>query len=66
MGRSPIPFWSELRKGALASHALFPDVYAIAWDYVVTPDGPLLLEGNTGWATRMPQIFNGGLLSLAK
>ena len=66
IGRSPIPFWNELQKGALASHSLFPDVYAIAWDYVVTPDGPLLLEGNTGWGTRMPQIINSGLLSLAK
>jgi len=66
VGQSAIPFWRQLQESALASHTLFSDVYAIAWDYVVTPDGPFLLEGNTGWATRMPQIINGGLLSLCK
>lgn len=59
----PVPFWDELKKSALASHALFRDIYAIAWDYVVTSEGPRLLEGNTGWGTRMPQIINGGILS---
>ncbi len=62
MGRIPIPFWNEIKKSAFASHSLFPDLYAIAWDYVVTPDGLFLLERNTGWGTRMPQIIKGGLL----
>ena len=62
MGRIPMPFWNEINKSALVSHSLFPDLYAIAWDYVVTSDGPFLLEGNTGWGTRMPQIIKGGLL----
>jgi len=62
MGRIPMPFWNEIKKSAFASHSLFLDLYAIAWDYVVTSDGPFLLEGNTGWETRMPQIIKGGLL----
>ena len=62
LGSDPLPFWDELKNSALTAQALFPDVYAIAWDFVVTPDGPFLLEGNTGWGTRMPQICNGGLL----
>ena len=61
-----VPFWDELEGSALAAHASFRDVYAIAWDYVVTPDGPFLLEGNSGWATRMPQVIHGGLLGPAK
>ncbi len=66
MDQHIIPFWEGLCKNSIIAHKRFYDVYAIAWDYVVTPDGPLLLEGNTGWDTRMPQIINGGLLSLAK
>ncbi|MEI6260103.1 MAG: sugar-transfer associated ATP-grasp domain-containing protein [Deltaproteobacteria bacterium] len=58
----PVPCWDQIRKTAAAAHALFPDVYAIAWDYVITHDGPFLLEGNTGWGTRMPQMIHGGLL----
>jgi len=59
----PLPYWQELRASALAAHRLFPDIFAIAWDFVVTPAGPRLLEGNAGWATAMPQILHGGLLT---
>ena len=59
---SDISFWEEIRESALAAHERFRDVYAIAWDYVITPDGPFLLEGNTGWGTRTVQLFHGGLL----
>jgi len=62
MDQHIIPFWEALCKNSIIAHKRFYDVYAIAWDYVVTPDGPFLLEGNTGWATRMPQIITGGLL----
>jgi len=41
---------------------LFRDHYAIAWDFVVAPDGYFLLEGNTGWEITMPRIITGGLL----
>jgi hypothetical protein len=57
-----IPCWEAIRKSAVAAHQYFPDIYAIAWDYVVTPDGPFLLEGNSGWGARTPQILSGGLL----
>jgi hypothetical protein len=62
MGVFIVPHWEEIRKSALAAHRYFPDVYAIAWDYVVTPDGPYMLEGNTGWGTSTPQVLHGGLL----
>jgi hypothetical protein len=57
-----IPYWENIYKSALTAHECFPDIYAIAWDYVATPEGPFLLEGNTGWGTRTPQIISGGLL----
>jgi len=57
-----IPFWSRMRQNAIASHELFRDIYAVAWDFAITGKGPYLFEGNTGWGTRMPQMVHGGLL----
>jgi hypothetical protein len=42
---------------------MFPDVWAIAWDWVITPSGPVLLEGNSGWGTATPQMIQGGFLA---
>ncbi len=58
-----VPFWAEMKGHSIAAHEHFRDVYAIAWDYVVTDQGPFLLEGNTGWGTLIPQLIHGGLLA---
>lgn len=57
-----VPFWDEIIGSALTAHQSLPGIYAIAWDYVITPTGPFLLEGNAGWGTKIPQILHGGLL----
>lgn len=57
-----VPRWGALVQGSVQAHACFPDVQAIAWDWVVTPEGPVLLEGNSGWGAAMPQILHGGFL----
>lgn len=57
-----VPFWSELVAASHLAHEQFPAIYAIAWDWVITPDGPILLEGNVGWGVSTPQILLGGLL----
>lgn len=61
-GHSTLPHWHELRASALAAHQFLPGLFAIAWDYVITPDGPVMLEGNSGWGVTVPQLLNGGLL----
>lgn len=58
-----VPHWQALIEGSFQAHGRFPDICAIAWDWVITPQGPLLLEGNAGWGASTPQIINGGLLS---
>lgn len=58
-----IPFWRELVSCASEGQKLFPDVYAIAWDFIVTEKGPVLLEGNSGWGATDEQILLGGLLN---
>ena len=58
-----IPFWEELSHASLLAHQHYSEIHAIAWDWVITDEGPVLLEGNTGWSVLMPQILKGkGLL----
>lgn len=58
-----VPGWSRLVESSHAVHRLFPDLWAVAWDWVPTPDGPVLLEGNTAWGVTMPQRLLGGLFA---
>lgn len=43
------PYWERVFAFSHTAHQNFPRVWAIAWDWVLTPDGPILLEGNSGW-----------------
>jgi hypothetical protein len=60
-----LPDWARLVDESYRAHRGFPDVYAIAWDWVLTPSGPVLLEGNGGWGTATVQLLQGGLLACA-
>lgn len=44
-----VPQWQDCLHAAQRAHACFPDVTFIGWDVVVTPSGPIVLEGNWGW-----------------
>lgn len=57
-----LPDWAQLAAMAQRAHALVPDIRVVAWDFVVTPTGPVLLEGNVGWGVTVPQILSGPLL----
>lgn len=41
-----LPRWPELREVALRAHWAFADQVAIGWDIALTPDGPVVIEGN--------------------
>jgi hypothetical protein len=58
----PLPDWDALIHHSLSAHEQFPDFWAIAWDWVLTPEGPVLLEGNNGFGGSTPQILTGGFL----
>lgn len=58
-----LPDWHALVQFTRRAHSEFTGIDAIAWDWVLTPQGPILLEGNTGWGTATPQVLNGGLLA---
>ena len=57
-----IPHWHALVEASFKAHATFPDIRSIAWDWAITPEGPRLLEGNSGWGASLPQQRLGGFL----
>lgn len=48
-----IPYWEEAKAMVLEACKVFPTVRYIGWDIAITPNGPLLIEGNPspGFAT---------------
>jgi hypothetical protein len=41
-----VPRWEEVCRLAERAHWAFDDRVMIGWDIAVTPDGPVLVEGN--------------------
>ena len=58
-----LPDWPLLIDASHRAQACFPGIWAIAWDWVLTPEGPRLLEGNVGWGGAVPQQLGGGWLA---
>lgn len=53
-----LPFWPQILADSLKAHQVMPRLWAIAWDWVITPEGPVLLEGNSGWG--LDEVQNQG------
>jgi len=58
-----VPHWHQCLANNRLAHRQFPDIYAIAWDNVITDDGVVILEGNNSWNIELPQLFCGGVLA---
>ena len=56
-----IPFWQETLDLIRRAHQQFYELQSIGWDVVITPSGPVLLEGNDDWEIGGPQDTYGGL-----
>jgi hypothetical protein len=41
-----LPMWNEVREFAIRTHKAFGDRLLVGWDIAITPDGPVLVEGN--------------------
>lgn len=46
---SVLPFWKESKNICKKAHSLLMDLPFIGWDVALSPDGPVLLEGNICW-----------------
>ena len=52
-----------LADATVLAHSNLPGLFAVAWDIALTTDGPVFLEGNTGFSVLPPQMVAGGLLA---
>lgn len=63
-GLATLPHWQQAQAAALQAHALLaPSLFSVAWDFVVSDQGCLLLEGNSHWGIHSVQQISGGLLA---
>jgi hypothetical protein len=58
-----VPYWQDLKDVAARAQRVFHQLKAIGWDFAITQDGPVLIEGNIEWGTAGIQAATGGLLS---
>ena len=58
-----IPYWNDILNITMEAQKIFYHSKSIGWDVAVTPEGPVIIEGNTVWGTIGFQAANGGLLT---
>jgi len=58
-----LPDWQKVTELVTIAHCQFYELQSIGWDVVLTPNGPVLLEGNDDWEIGGPQDTAGGLRS---
>jgi len=46
-----VPQWAEAKRLAIAAHEEFKSLPSIGWDIAITAAGPVLVEGNSEWAS---------------
>lgn len=58
-----VPFMEEACQLALDASRRFGFMATIGWDIGITPDGPVIIEGNASWGADIMQDFTGPLLT---
>jgi len=56
-----LPYFKETKELVIAASQLIPQVKVIGWDVAITPQGPLLLEGNEFPGMMSPDIGQKGI-----
>lgn len=54
-----IPQWEQCCELARAAHREFPFLHSCGWDVAITPEGPIIIEGNAWWASVYFQYWFG-------
>ncbi|MBM3738174.1 MAG: hypothetical protein FJW39_20520 [Acidobacteria bacterium] len=50
-----LPGWEQIRALAIRTHEAVPGIVFAGWDIALTQEGPVVLEGNSGWDARIVQ-----------
>ena len=50
-----IPFWPRACKYVQDAHRSFDLIKTVSWDVCISPEGPVIIEGNSGWGLSAPQ-----------
>ena len=60
-----LPTWPQVREMVICASAVLPDTPVIGWDVLLGPQGPLILEANTGISILRAKLwhFEHGLRS---
>lgn len=56
-----LPYWDEIKDLIEKAHKQFYHMQSIGWDVAITPNGPVLIEGNDKWDVVVPQSIENGL-----
>jgi hypothetical protein len=56
-----IPFWQEVCQLACEAARVSPFCRSIGWDIAITPEGPIILEGNDKHSVRFQALYKGYL-----
>lgn len=43
-----IPYWDEIKQMVIQAALVNDNIHIVGWDVAITPNGPLLIEGNRG------------------
>lgn len=49
VGGQKLPYFEEVKELVCAIHKGIPELFTVGWDVALTPNGPLVFEGNDGW-----------------
>lgn len=53
-----LPYYASAIELALRLHHDFPGLHSVGWDLAFTPDGPVVLEGNSRWSGALRIAFD--------
>lgn len=57
---SQVPEFDAILRVVKAAHLALDTSMSIAWDVAVTPEGPVILEGNGHWGISLEDLINPG------
>lgn len=58
--KTSLPHWQQVVHCTQQAHRRLPGIYRIAWDFILTEERAVLLEGNVGWRVSTPQLICPG------